>query len=355
MFQDFLERHNLKPQKLAVGVSGGADSLAAVLILNDELSKKGFQLVALTVDHGLRPSSANEAKFVENIMQKKGIEHHTLLWKGKKPKTGVEEAARQARYKLIADWCKKNNVSYLITAHHLFDQAETFFMRLYRGSGLDGLCGMKEKSQIENLTILRPFLKTSPETFKTYLKKHRLSWVEDESNSDENLLRVKIRRFLPILEQKTGISPLQIFETMSRLQLSRDYFTAKIQSLVQNNFKQWTPNALSCKKSFFEDQPQEIRYRLICYLLQTIAKADYQPEAQKVLRLISKMQCPGFKSATLGHCQISLKDEHLWFLPEKIPTGKYTPTLWKEYAKAHHFQKSPKIPAPLKRLLFNKH
>ncbi len=353
MFQDFLERHNLKPQKLAVGVSGGADSLGAVLMLNDELSKKGYQIIALTVDHGLRSSSSKEAAYVKKLMKQHNIEHHTLVWKGSKPKTGVEEAARQARYKLISDWCQKNKVSYLITAHHLFDQAETFFMRLHRGSGLDGLCGMKEKSQIENLIILRPFLKTSPETFKAYLKKRHIDWVEDESNNDERLLRVRVRRFLPLLEQKTGISALQIAETMSRLQLSRDYFEQKIQSLVQNNFKSWAPNALSCKKSFFLAQPQELRYRLVCYLLQTVAETDYPPEAEKVLELIQKMQNLSFKSSTLGHCQIILKEGEFWFLPEKVTTKNYTTKLWQEYALAHRL-KSTKLPAALKRLLLNR-
>ncbi len=353
MFQDFLEKHNIKPQTLAVGVSGGADSLACVLILNDELSKKGYKIVALTVDHKLRPSSTDEALYVKKIMLQNNIEHHILTWSGEKPLTGIEENARQARYKLISEWCKKNKVSYLITAHHLLDQAETFFMRLQRGSGLDGLCGMQALSQIENITILRPFLLTQPDVFKNYLKKRHISWIEDESNNDENLLRVRIRRFLPLLEEATDISPLKIVQTMQRLQNSRDYFSLKIQTLIQNNFKRWHKKAYSCRQNFFLNQPQELQYRLISFLLQSISQTAYQPEAEKILKLIEKMQTQTFKSSTLGHCQISLKNNQFWFLPEKVETGCYSPKHWKEYAKEHNLQKTGKIPASLKRLILN--
>ncbi|MBR6409335.1 MAG: tRNA lysidine(34) synthetase TilS [Alphaproteobacteria bacterium] len=353
MFQDFLEKHNIKPQTLAVGVSGGADSLACVLILNDELSKKGYKIVALTVDHKLRPSSTDEAAYVKKIMLQNNIEHHILTWSGKKPSTGIEERARQARYNLICNWCQKNNVSYLITAHHLFDQAETFLMRLQRGSGLDGLCGMNELSKISNITILRPFLTTDPSVFKAYLKKRRISWIEDESNNDENLLRVRMRRFLPLLEEATDISPLKIVQTMQRLQNSRDYFSFKIQSLIQNNFKRWHEKAYSCQENFFLSQPQELQYRLICFLLQSISQAAYQPEAEKVLKLIEKMQSKTFKSSTLGHCQILSKNNQFWFLPEKVETGCYSPKYWKEYTKQHNLKKTDKIPASLKRLILN--
>ena len=265
MLQEFLEKQNINPQKIAVGVSGGADSLATVLIAHEELSSLGYQIIALTVDHKLRKTSSDEAAYVADLM---------------------------------------NKISYLITAHHLYDQAETFLMRLERGSGLDGLCGMKQCSTLRSLVILRPFLKISPLYFKSYLTKRKIKWIEDESNKDKNLLRVRMRRFLPIMEEKTGITPLQIANTMDRLQSSRLYFENKVQSLIKNNFRSFNKQAFCCSLSFFIHLEGELQYRLSAYLLKTIANVPYSPEADKILKLLNKIQQENFKSATLCHCQI---------------------------------------------------
>ena len=351
MLQEFLEKQNINPQKIAVGVSGGADSLATVLIAHEELSSLGYQIIALTVDHKLRKTSSDEAAYVADLMNKNGIEHHTLVWKGKKPHTGIEEAARIARYNLIEDWCQKNKISYLITAHHLYDQAETFLMRLERGSGLDGLCGMKQCSTLRSLVILRPFLKISPLYFKSYLTKRKIKWIEDESNKDKNLLRVRMRRFLPIMEEKTGITPLKIANTMDRLQSSRLYFENKVQSLIKNNFRSFNKQAFCCPLSFFIHLEGELQYRLSAYLLKTIANVPYSPEADKILKLLNKIQQENFKSATLCHCQILSQHGFLWFMPEKIENPFFTNKIWKDFVCKNKNYKNIKLPAALKRLL----
>jgi len=348
MLQEFLEKLNIKPQKIAIGVSGGADSLAAVLLCNQELLPLGYQIIALTVDHKLRPTSSREAAFVAKLMNEKGIEHHTLVWKGTKPKSGVEEEARTARYNLIENWCQTNDVKYLITAHHLLDQAETFLMRLSRGSGLDGLCGMKEKVAFKNLTILRPFLKTHPDIFKTYLKTQHMTWIEDESNQDENLLRIKMRRFLPLLEEKTGISALNIVSTMDRLQASRIYFENKIQSVIKNNFKNITNTIFSCPLDFLLNTEDELQYRLFAHLLKTVGKTVYTPEAEKNLKLIKKLKRKDFKSATLNHCKIILHNSLIWILPEQKTKPTNTKQAWKEYTLSHPEYKKIKIPFEVK-------
>lgn len=355
MLQEFLEKHKIGPQKIAVGVSGGADSLAAVLFCNQELKPLGYQIIALTVDHKLRPTSSKEAIFVADIMKINNIEHHTLIWRGEKPKTGIEETARSARYDLLAKWCFKNNVKYLITAHHLLDQAETFLMRLERGSGLDGLCGMKEITPHQNLFILRPFLKTHPNIFKTYLTKKDITWVEDESNHDNNLLRVKMRNFLPVLEKQTGITALQIADTMERLQSSRSYFERKTQNILENHFKNFENTAFACKVEFFQNLENEIQYRLTSHLLKKIAGTSYPPEAQKLLSLLSKIKQTNFKTATLNHCKILRRSNFLWFLPEQKTFSGNIDHLWKEYTLKHAEYKKTKLPAEIKRLLLASH
>ena len=134
-----------------------------------------------------------------------GIEHHILVWEGEKPKTGIEEMAREARYALLQDWCENNDVRVLAIAHHAKDQAETFFLRLQRGSGLFGLSGMQAVSQRGNLKIIRPLLHTEPEKLKDYLRGKNLGWVEDPSNQCEDFLRVKIRKRLDNLLDEMDI------------------------------------------------------------------------------------------------------------------------------------------------------
>ena len=167
VIRDFFIKNNIDAKAIAVGVSGGADSLALALLLKEYLPD--IKIVALTVDHKLRPTSLEEALYTKDVMEKFGIEHHILTWKGEKPLTGIEEQARLARYELLTNWCKKNNINYLAIAHHLFDQAETFLMRIQRGSGVLGLSSMEDIVVRDGICILRPLLDISPLMLKEYL------------------------------------------------------------------------------------------------------------------------------------------------------------------------------------------
>ena len=233
--EELFAKYQIKDEVVAVGVSGGADSLALVLQAAEELAVFGRKVVALTVDHGLRPTSRLEAEYVAGLMQKYGIEHHILTWTGKKPTTGIEEAARQARYALIAEWCSQNNVHVLLTAHHAKDQAETFLMRLQRGSGLEGLCGIREYSVREGLVILRPLLAVNPENLRDYLRQRAIVWVEDESNRDTTFLRGKIRQYLPELTENIGINIEKICNAVHNLQSAEDYIEQQLDLLLAHD------------------------------------------------------------------------------------------------------------------------
>lgn len=147
-------------RRLAVAVSGGADSIALALLMGQICD-----IEAVTVDHGLRAEAADEARFVGEVMARHNIAHTILHWQGEKPSSGIQAAARTARYKLIQDWCTAKNISNLVLAHHLDDQAETFLMRLSRGSGVYGLAAMAEVStlmgSLGSIHMLRPLLHVS--------------------------------------------------------------------------------------------------------------------------------------------------------------------------------------------------
>lgn len=178
---------------VAVALSGGGDSMALAMLLKDWADARGGRLTALTVDHGLRDGSAEEAAQVAAWMEKHGIDHRILAWKGAKPETGVQAAARQARYDLLLRWCRDHGVLHLATAHNREDQAETHVMRAARGSGPDGLAGIPHVTERRFCRIVRPVLTLSRAALRDICRKAGQPWIEDPSNADERFRRARLR------------------------------------------------------------------------------------------------------------------------------------------------------------------
>jgi tRNA(Ile)-lysidine synthase len=192
--------------RFAIAVSGGRDSLCLLLVAKKWAEERGAGLVALTVDHRLREESAGEALYVQRLCEIYGIEHRTLVWTDGKLGSNLESRAREARYGLISSFCRENSIEYLFVAHHREDQAETFFLRLFRGSGVDGLSSMRKVTNIFGLNILRPFLDVHRSQLERYLLDRGVEWIEDPSNSDLRFLRNRIRHFLNGFENRDEIT-----------------------------------------------------------------------------------------------------------------------------------------------------
>lgn len=353
IIRNFLAKHQITDTKFVIGVSGGADSLALALMFKEEFPD--YDLVALTVDHQLRPTSRKEADYVAAIMQQYGIKHHILTWIGDKPETGIEEQAREARYKLMCDWCKENGYSYLTIAHHLYDQAETFLMRLQRGSGLYGLAAMDDVSCKDEIFVLRPLLMTHPDDLKTYLDKRNIQWVEDESNTDRRLLRVKIRCFLPILEQETGISPLRICQAVSDLQNTKAYMEENVNNLIHSYCHNWNDCAYSLDFTVFSGWHKDLQFYFVRKILQKLTCKPYYTEAESIYFFLKQLVQESFRSVTLGNCIVIKDDLRLWFILENRQTTiHYSNSEWEDYAHVHPQVKGIKIPHKLKQILLYK-
>ena len=186
--------------KLGLAVSGGPDSLALMLMAAKWWRPGRPELFVYTVDHGLRPEAAAEAAMVVREAEALGLPARSLRWEGEKPSTGVQAAARVARYRLMADAMERDGVAILATAHHLGDQAETVLMRLAHGSGIDGLRGMDALSLVEGCEVVRPLLGVRPEVLREVVSEAGLAPAHDPSNTDENYERVRWRLMLPALE-----------------------------------------------------------------------------------------------------------------------------------------------------------
>jgi tRNA(Ile)-lysidine synthase len=179
--------------RIAVAVSGGADSMALVLLAERWARARGGQIDALTVDHGLRPESAAEARQTGVWLAARGIRHHVLRWTGAKPRTGIQAAARDARYRLLGGWCQDQGVLHLLVAHHRADQAETYVLRRARGSGPDGLAAMAPVTERAEMRLLRPFLDVAPERLRATLRQTGQAWIEDPTNRDPRFARARLR------------------------------------------------------------------------------------------------------------------------------------------------------------------
>ena len=194
---------------LVLAVSGGPDS-TALLVLAARWAKqlkRAPKLIALTVDHGLRPEAAREAAAVRKIAGRLGLPHRTLRWRGEKPRNGLQEAARNARYELLAQAARREGIAHVATAHTLDDQAETMLFRMARGSGLLGLTGMARVAPLpvrteQEIFLIRPLLHVSKARLIATLKAAKIGYSEDPSNHDPRFTRVRWRALMPALARE---------------------------------------------------------------------------------------------------------------------------------------------------------
>jgi tRNA(Ile)-lysidine synthase len=192
---------------LILAVSGGPDSTALLVLAARwrKALKRGPKLIAITVDHGLRAEARREALAVKRLARSLGVEHRTLRWSGRKPSTGLQEAARLERYRLLADAARTASASHVLTAHTLDDQAETVLIRLTRGSGVSGLAAMARIAPVpggNDIALVRPLLDLRKAQLLATLRKAGIAYADDPSNRDPRFTRARFRAAMPALERE---------------------------------------------------------------------------------------------------------------------------------------------------------
>lgn len=266
--------------RTAVAVSGGADSLALVLMA----AEAGLAPVALTVNHGLRKEAADEAAYVAKILKKRGIAHHILTHSEKIPKSNVQAWARELRYRLMLDFCKKHKLESLLLGHQREDNIENFFLHLERGSGLKGLCGMKPVSVKSGVHIVRPLLQTSRAELEAYLRKKRIKWVNDPSNEDDKYRRSGLRKALAPFFAATPNLPERLSSSI-RFLAEADAALEKLYEAEKAEILTLSPQIALLNAEKLAKSP--FRLRLLAAAIRHITGSEAPPRAASLERIFA--------------------------------------------------------------------
>lgn len=293
------------PLRLAVAVSGGADSMALAMLAHAYAQAHGGNILALTVDHGLRAEARAEAEEAGRRLAARGIAHRILTWEGEKPRARLQERARHARYRLLFQACRAEGIDTLCVAHNLEDQIETFWMRLGHGSGLDGLCGMVPAQKVQGVRVLRPVLNVPRAELRAVCRLHGLEWAEDPSNANEKFLRVRLRQFEDFLAQE-GLSPQRLARTLQRLAEERDALRALSRDAYARIVTlHGEAGYATVERAGFEALPRALRRRVLAQAMACVAPVRGYPLGRALDMALEKIDAPAFAGCTLAGCDIS--------------------------------------------------
>jgi tRNA(Ile)-lysidine synthase len=297
--------------RLAVAVSGGADSLALALLADAWARRRGGTAAALTVDHRLRPESAAEARQTGDRLAARGIAHQTLVWQGPHPRSDIQAAARAARYRLLEGWCAERGCLHLLTAHHLEDRAETFWLRLARGSGLDGLAGISAVTERAQCRLLRPLLDVPPERLRARLRREDQAWIEDPSNRNAEFGRVRVRQARALLAAE-GLSAGRLAETLRHLGRARQALESGTCALLARAVSPHAAGFAWVDAEAIRRAEPELGLRALAAVLATIGGTDYPPRLERLERLYAALEHDDLeRGRTLGRCRLVRKGARL--------------------------------------------
>jgi len=310
---------------VALAVSGGGDSLALLDCVDRWRRRRDAPaVVVLTVDHRLRPESRDEAAMVAGVAAARGMPHRTLVWDSRQPDSDVEAAARRARYALLLGATREAGAAHLLVAHHRDDQAETFLMRLSRGSGLFGLAAMRRSVQAGDVTLLRPFLDVPRSRLAATVAAAGLVPADDPMNHDPQFLRVRIRRLMPLLAAE-GFDPATIAATTERLRVAADALDAAADAAIGRHVAAddlavaWAGQALG-------EEDAEVRRRVLVRVLMAVGGEAYPPRSERLEALGRAMAAHrrGRFKRTLGGTVVEWRGSRFAFYREAGRAGMPT-------------------------------
>lgn len=303
---------------IAVAVSGGVDSLALTFLAHQWVQEKGGQLVALHVDHRLRNTSTKEAEQVQAWLQARKIPCTILPWFHGDISSSIQEQARNARYDFLTTYCKEKNILHLFLAHHQNDQAETFFYRQSKGSGVEGLAGMSSIEEGSYVRILRPLLGIQKSALHHFLRDH--PFIQDPSNTNDKFWRAQFRK-----NPNTSSYDDSFGEQRTALEKDLALLLAEHVALHPEGYA-------TLNKNFAKDTSPALQEKMLGKILTTVGGHGYPIRSRVVSRIIASMPTQSWVSA--GGCLIRLKGNHYQIIREwgRIQdvrlSSMHSPFLW---------------------------
>lgn len=282
---------------IGVAVSGGADSMALALLLHNWAQARGGRITAVIVEHGLRAESSAEAVTTAARLTRRGIAVEILYWRGAKPESGIQAEARRARYDLLDDWCRRYGVLHLAVAHHADDQAETFLMRLARGSGPDGLAAMAPVRELTACRLLRPVLDFPKARLVATLRATGVDWAEDPSNRNPKYGRTHVRTQLAGASDDSNGYRL----ATARFSRARRALEAACADWLARHASLHPAGFLTFDRAAWTASDDEIRLRVLARAALAIGGKAFAPDIRALERLAATLETG--RGATLGRAR----------------------------------------------------
>lgn len=301
-----------------LAVSGGADSMALMHLAHRWSHKRAGgapRLTILSVDHGLRPESAQEAEWVAQQARELGLSAKVLRWQPRNRRSRIQEAARQARYDLMAGFAHANAIDALVTAHHLDDQAETLLMRLARGSGLDGLAGIRARGEWAGLALLRPLIDVPKARLVESLRQQGIDWLEDPSNENTKFERVRVRQAMKNLE-KLGIDADALARSARRLRRAGEALDHAAGEFLRAYARAMETGYCRIDAEAFAKAPHETALRALARTIQGVGGRVLPPRLSKLEALYEALTAQGQGTGTLGGCALRRNKRDILVLRE---------------------------------------
>lgn len=264
--------------RVAVAVSGGGDSMALCFALAGALPDTEIHFI--TVDHGLRSEAAKEAVLVSEWLEGLGI-HTTLKWTHEGVDRKIQEQARDARYRLISEYCDTHEINALFLGHNQDDLIETYLMRLSSGSGLDGLASIAPVSWHKDLMLLRPFYDVPHADLIAYCQENHVEWVEDPSNDSDKYKRVRFRKAQAFMEEE-GLTQKRLAKTIERTARAKDALDQVAYSFLDQLIVAQDDETVSIDFIAFQDLHAEFKIRVLSFIIEQLVESAYPPRLEKL-------------------------------------------------------------------------
>jgi len=285
---------NIKKNSFLIAVSGGSDSLCLAYFGKKYSSEFKNKVHFIIINHKLRKESSSEATKVKHILKKKKINSKIINWKGILPKSNIQKNARDIRYSLLSDYCRDNNIKYIVTGHHLDDQVENFFIRLIRGSGLTGLSSMPESTDYNaKIKIVRPLLELEKKDLKYVTLNYFKNYVEDPSNKKDKFLRVRVRKYIKDME-KEGLNTSKIIKTVNNLLSANKAINFYKNKALYKHASFTSKNKCLINTKIFYEEAGEIVFKSFSDVLSLVSGNYYPPRSKKIINLISRIKKKSF-------------------------------------------------------------